>query len=459
LLAAFLLLTPQISSLLGRLSCSFQVQQEEAINVEFGKNILRGETIYPDVTQGGPFLMCSYPPLFPFLESILMRWIPGIWYPGRCLAFLGYLGCGLLLGWVLWKRSGSWRWSALTASVFFLFPTWILWGTMARMDAFLHFINFAAFVILWQGAASKAPAGGNRYLWPFAAAGGLNALAIIMKPTAATLALSFGLYALLTRLKKPAFVFYVFLLVPLGLWVALIQWKTQGLYWSHTMKWTAANFDWPRLTHFLTRSFLPEAGWLLALIAAALWLGKVDLLLKCRLLMACFSLLSLSREFGAENYYMEFLLYGLLAAGEGLSSWDGRKNWPVPAFALLLGFYCLSRFSPPILPSAAEMEMKARMTQLYRTGERHLALDMDLPLMAGQKIWYQPTGVMAMYHSGRWNPEPLLRDIREKKFSTVELYDIPEQYLYPPEAVAEIWKNYRVIIRQYGRIWLVPKAT
>ncbi|HET9869984.1 MAG TPA: hypothetical protein VFR02_05760, partial [bacterium] len=104
--AAWLPLAAQAPALVHRLACPQQVQQEEAVNVEFGRVLLRGERLYPDIRVGGPYLHCSYPPLFPFLESLLMRLTPDPWAPGRSLAFAGFLACGLMLGGAVWRR---WR--------------------------------------------------------------------------------------------------------------------------------------------------------------------------------------------------------------------------------------------------------------------------------------------------------------------------------------------------------------
>lgn len=464
--AAWILLFTRIPALFQRLACPFQVQQEEAVNVEFGRILLRGDTLYPDLTKGGPYIHCSYPPLFPFLESLLMRLTSDPWLPGRFLAFGGYLGCGLLLGWTAWRRWKSPAWALLLPALLWLFPTWALWGSMVRLDTCLLLLNFSSFLILWRSCEGvelkKRPLPAGELL----AAGFLNALAVLLKPTALTLTLAFGLYAVLRRPGRKALFFFAGALLPVLLFLAAAQWETRGLYWTHTVKWAAVGLEWSRLGYFLSTSFPGEAGWVAAGVVLTLALRQVPLWPKCQALFAFLSIAALGREGSAENYYMEFLLYGLVIFGEGWAGSTGsKKNKPVqgwaglvPALVLLAGLFNASRFPAPSFPSPVEMEAKRRMLSFYVKGERHLALDTDLPVMAGKRIWYQHSGILAIVRSGAWNPEPLLNDIREKKFSTTEIYDLPRQYLYPPGVEEAIRRHYHVSVRKYGRIWLEPNG-
>ncbi len=131
-----------------RLTCAFQVQQEEAANLEFGRILVVGEPLYRDIRQEGPYLH-PYPPLYPTILSLCLRVIPGLWLPGRLPAFLGYLACGLLMAGWGWKRWGPPVTLAILG-MFLISPTWLSWGTMARMDSLLVLVNFSAFLLLYS---------------------------------------------------------------------------------------------------------------------------------------------------------------------------------------------------------------------------------------------------------------------------------------------------------------------
>jgi hypothetical protein len=101
--------------------------------------------------------------------------------------------------------------------------------------------------------------------------------------------------------------------------------------------------------------------------------------------------------------------------------------------------------------------MKAQILPLYEREGECLSLDLDLPLTAGKKIWIQPVEYTALVSKGIWSPEPLVRDIHAGKFSLIELYDIPQQYLLPPAVVDEIERSYRLWGKAFGRKWYIRR--
>jgi hypothetical protein len=175
--------------------------------------------------------------------------------------------------------------------------------------------------------------------------------------------------------------------------------------------------------------------------------------------------LGLGRQGAAENYYLEFILFGLFLMGEGWTAAWERPLKPralgVPLLFACLPVAGLASFNLcgkpwPSPPSLEERGMKEDVERLYAGPGEHLALDMDLPLLAGKRIWIQPLEYTWMVEKGFWDERPLLDAIRTKKFLTIELYDIPEQYLLPPGTVREIQKDYHIFLRDYGRVWLAP---
>ena len=133
-------------NLLLRLFCPFQVNQGEAINVEFARLIHSSSSLYHDPSQA-PYLYAAYPPLFPILQNYLGIFLNGPWFPGRLLALSGYLGCALALGYWGFR---NWNRMATLAlgSLFLLSPTWASWGSMVRTDTLMIFLGFITFLIL-----------------------------------------------------------------------------------------------------------------------------------------------------------------------------------------------------------------------------------------------------------------------------------------------------------------------
>ncbi len=460
-LSALVLFALKTPVLWGRLTSPVQLQQSDAINVERALILLRGDELYPDSTQGGPYLYTAYPPVFFYCEAALLEFIHNPWVPGRLLALGGYLGCGLLLGWWI-GREVSVLWGCLGALGLWLLPAWCRWGTMDRPDTFFLFFNFAAFLILYGEIRTAAP----RYGW-LAAAGALNAISILIKQTSLTLTLSYLLICLLRRDWKKTSVFFLSSLVPVATVVLGETWVTQGLFLKHVFTWLNTGYDWSLLKNWLLRDFFAENGWLLSLIVLLAVLKEQPLFLLLQMGLVSLELFSLGRQGGAENYWLGFSLYGLFFVLESLwAPW--RKGFTADLWEKRLQWACLFLFAVSIVrdgmdrtvivPSQAEVTMKQDALGFFAPGDA-LALDSDLMIMSGRRIWIQPYEYTRMVNLGFWSSEPLIRDVQSKKFGTIELYDLPSQYLLPEIVVAAIRANYHLTIRKYGRVWLSPNKT
>ena len=459
-LIAFLAFVLKSPNLICRLLSPVQVQQEEAVNLEFGRLVAAGQSLYPDIRQRGPYIHCSYPPLFPWLEAQFLTSSHNPWLSGRLLAWVSYLGCGVLIAFAGWKRWGFNVWVFLLPLLLWIGPTWATWGSMVRMDTLLLFINFSAFLILlWNSEREE----GNIKSFIWLIGGLLNAAALLMKPTALTLTLAMVFWAGWKRRPKDLIWFLLGALGPVSVFFAIAQWQTDGMYWIHTIRWAALGFSPERLFHFILHGFLKEVGWLFALVLLTVASKKIHPLLKFQLLFSFLSLWTLCRDGSAENYYMEFILYGLFAVGEGWAKTEKKSDqhgWLTYAGGLLIliGAVLLSLTTGPSVPSNDEIKMKESAASIYEKGQYHMALDNDLLVMANKPIWYQPSGIISIVQAGAWDPAPLIRDIQVRKFATIEFYDLPLQILYPPIVEQAVLQNYRIGWKAYGRVWYVPKT-
>ncbi len=474
-LAGLALLLAGFVPLSQRLFCPFQVNQGEAINVEFSRIFLRGGALYHDPNMS-PYINTTYPPLFPILQGWLSLLIPGTWLAGRLLAFAGYLGCALaLLTWGLrhWPAGPS----MALAVLFLLSPTWATWGSIVRVDCFVTALVFTAFLLLRHTDRLQRKNPGKIY-W-FLTAGFLTALAVLSKQNAVLLALAYGLTCLFEKRWKDMLLFGTAFVCPSLVSVIFLQHLSHGFYWKQTVLWVPEyGFQPSLLSYYIKTSFLPECGWLLAgVIVTALW-KKTSLLSKCQVLLTLLFVMGMARKTSAENYYLDFILYGLFFLGEGWFSPEKAFNQKVGMlpfipqskwinaalnskfiFLIILvwGFFSFSSRPWPWPPSRTDIGMKMQALGLYRAKGEYLALDLDLPLLAGKRLWIQPAEYTALVEKGYWSPSSLIRDIREKKFVTIELYDIPQQYLLPADVVEEINRSYRVFLRGFGREWFAPK--
>lgn len=343
---------------------------------------------------------------------------------------------------------------------------------MNRCDAFGLFLQFLAFLLLYQEEFRKKPAPeeGAATWGTIVLAGFLEALAILVKQTSMGLLVVFALYGVGEKRWKPVLLFALSCLLPVGVVFGIEQWQSGGFFLKNIFLWLDTGTSIGNLTYYFFHFFTLEGGVLLVLVIFLVRTRELNNLLRWQVFFSALMLLDLARAMSAENYFMEFLLYGIFLVGEGLASARKEglriqwlpKSWPpalIPFCLLVLVFAGDSRIAWPGLPSEQEIDMKWNAaTVIYRNPGEHLALDLDLPVMAGKRLWVQPAEYTAMVKRGYWSAEPLIRDIREKKFATIELYDLPQQYLLPEAVVAEVKNNYHVKIREFGRLWYVPNG-
>ena len=443
--------------LVQRLFCPIQVQQTESYMVDRALLFFSGETLYPNPFHGGPYLLTAYPPFYFFLQALLLKITGGLWLAGRLLSMAGYLGCGILISVWGWNRWGKVQ--ALCAALLFLLsPTWALWGSMVRPDTLSLFLQFGAFLVLFRDSERGGKAAGIS--WGLLGAGLLGGAAVCVKQTTVSLWLAYGLYSVIRGNWNKRVYFFMGAFLPVAAVFFWEQWTTHGLYLLHTGPWLDTGYDFKTLEYFLAHRFLKESA-LLVLAVVFLWIfAEASLLLKCQVFFSSLQLLFLGRNGGAENYALEFWLYGMVFAAEGLwfhppELFKTPWKW-IPAPWVLAMAAMLAQNPWPSAPPAEEIRMKQDASKMYLGPGPYLALDLDLLVMAGKRIWYQPVEYQYLYDRGRWDGKPLLDDIRLKKFKSIELYDLPAQYLMPSEIVSEIKKDYRPAVREYGRVWYLP---
>ncbi len=451
-------------SLEARLVCRFQVVQTEAEIVQRSLDLLQGKPFFLDYRKGGPILFPPCSVVYYALQSLAMKWVGGLWLPGRLIAFGSYLGCFLLLlrlGYRRWLK----YWTAALAALFLLSPTWALWSTVVRTDTLMIFFNFCclATVTAWIEKTGLKQKDRHPWIW-LALAGTFNALALLCKPTAVTTTAAVMLALALKKKWPSGIIFIIFSAGLAGMVMGLLQWITHGLFFMGGFG-QETGFSVTQAVYFLTSSFFPEAAWLLAALLLALFSGRMPILWKCQVFFSSLWIFSLGHALGAENYYLEFILFGIAAVGETFGVAPEKSSAPrswiwstrLAAGCLVLGFLQMSGLPWPQPPSAGEQAMKSQVIPIYTIPGEHLAVDEDLPLMAGKRVWIQVHGFKELVDSGQIDPSALLRDIRSKFFATVELYDLPRQEFLPEVVVEAIRENYEVRVRRFGRVWLFPR--
>lgn len=445
-----------LQRVLSRVLCPFQVNQSEAANAEVARLLGSGILPYPDLATDLS-MFSLYPPLYSFLTGSLMRIIPAVFFPGRLIALLAFLGCAVLLwGW------GRKRWGRSSADMalflFLLFPAWRTWGSQVRPDTLAILLSFTGLLLLLR--REEGTSGTSRDF----RAGILCGAALLVKQTAIVVPLALTIQALVDRDLRRWGIFVAGMAVIFLPATLVLQTLTQGRYLDLLTRGVAHGFDVGLWTRSMIAWFLPESGWLFIAGGMAVLTRRVPLLPVLTAALSLFWVLGLARPGAAGNYLMEFELYSLFLIGESLVA-PRRGAGPTLAVPgrMLLGLWAAGLVSlllvstGPTLPSKGERDAKREALAFYAGDGDHLAVDADLPLMAGKPLFLPPAEYTLMAQAGLLSTEPLKQALRDRRFKTVEVYSMPRQYLLPEDVVEEVKRHYRVHHQAHGRLWLVPK--
>ncbi len=443
--------------MLQRVTCPVQVQQDEALHVDFARRVTQGKSPYPDFHSGAPYVHCSYPPLYYAAQAALMRSGFGLFQSGRWISLAALLGALALL--IVWGRErwrGPWRW--IGALLIAASPTWNTWATVDRSDVLMIFLNLAALTVWVLRVETPVKETAVTGRWAFLS-GCLHAAALMTKQTSLLLGVAIVLACIPRRRWKRLGAFALGAYGPAALLTGILVSWTDGLFWKHTVVWSQSLFDGHRLFLFLAGPWLLECG-ALAFLGVAAWIAgkRPPLVVTSYVVLQTLFLASLGRVGSAENYYLEFLLAASLFCCEGWGRESpGRVPWIAAIPLALLSLIWI--FQPTLrVPPDTEIAMKRDVAVRLEGKGPVLLLDTDLALMTGREVWYHPSTFGVLFSMGAWDASTLVRDLGRKNVEWVEVYGDPHEGRLPPPVQQAIQDHYETAFILYGRNWMKPKA-
>lgn len=436
--------------------------QVESIVAIQSLKLLRGEALYGDLQQY-PFTVAAYGPIFYSLSAGLRALGLPVLLGGRLISLAGLIGvlvvCWRLLGIYVSNRYAVWAGFLLVASA----PIVVAWGTTGQVDMLALFFALAA---LYLYSLFRAR---GRSLHLFGAGACLIAVLLTKQNMLASAAAIVLLLFLEDRRRAVRFALVTGLCG--AALVLAINAATGGHYLDNAVR---ANLN-PMSAGKLLRhgsKVLAFGGCMLLVVAASLRRavrGGLHPLHAYLGTSAVFLAITAAKIGSDTNYEIETILALGLCAAWSLDQLSFFPLWirGAPDWVTLLGLPLLIQILASLSVSVLWMQERWRLEDIRRAetaqlapyiqdaSRRVLSVQIDPLLHLRERIEVEPLIYTLLVEAGVTNPETVRRDLAQRNFSLVILYeDIfaqpdalrdPEIPSLPQDHIDELRKNYRLV--------------
>jgi hypothetical protein len=399
-----------------------------------------GLPLYVDLQQF-PMVRSPYPPVFPFIWSLLIPLTGTTLVGGRALEVLSLAGIAGLVGWSAWRvRCGVWP---LVAAVGLVIgsPFVYQWAGYARVDLLALFFAVGGVV------AAQWLKGGRGVVM----AAILCALAIWTKQTTLTAAFAVAV-ALSLRSWRAGLAFVALLSVPSVLVGAALNAASQGEFVHHVLLGNASNPLLPlrAVVYVGTFVFLD----LIALAAGAWWLRGAFIRrpspVAVYLTVALLAAFSAGNGGSSVNYLIEPVLALALVVPFAWRALPSHSALAGPLFAVLqlamlvhlpngFGTTYLADNALGHTPTATDAAIGARLDEIVRaTPGEIIAEPAGFAVRNDREVYLQPIDLRAEELHGRWQAQPLVDALAGGRFARV----ITAFNLFPLEAEQAIEQHF-----------------
>ena len=417
----------------------------EAPLLDQAQNIISGENIYKPALQFPPYVIANYPPIYPLLTGGIHRLtnLP-LFQGGRAVSIIAAITSSLLLGSFARKLFHSSVAGVLAAVLFLGHPYVGLWSGLVRVDSLALVFSLAGLWIAcfhWRSTSWLALA-----LLCLLTSVFTRQTYLLAAPLACTV------WLIHHDWRRGATFLAIFTLLGLTIFLILNS-MTHGGFYQHIV---TANVNRYSLGRILSMgSFLIITGPLL-IIMASIAIRKtanhpLDPVLVWGLLPytggALLTALTVGKVGSDINYFLELIAVSAIwAAGMWMIKPDRliafllifHTIWTV-AFSGLL-------FQTPLVKlwkNIPSTDALAQQVQAAAVKGPVLADDrLDLVVLAGQAIYYQPFEYTQLYAAGVWDISSFKEETASQKFPLILIHPAYRQDRWPSPIYEAIQQNY-----------------
>jgi len=468
------------------ITCPYEIDYGEAVLLQGAVNIAQGQVVYNDY-QHYPFVVATYPPVYPALCAIGVSLFGVSFAFGRVLSILSALAATALI-WLILRRVGTSHFAAgLGAALFLASPVVCLRMPMMRVDMIAVALGLGGLYCVMRGGR-----------WLIAAVA-LLVLAVYTRQSQVAPLAAGVVYLWWVKERKAAVLVAVSCSALILAGFLALQVASHGWFYRHVVVANRNLWDFGYLRMVWATGFRPwRFPFLLGAVGVALALlgpARSEVGASAnpprrpeRLLVLYFALAMLvSLTAGKIGSFVNYLLEPIAAASvmsgvayhrlaEILLARRWNTVWAAawllmvvpPAWVLAqpgrgpCGPY---RFVNPdvITRSGAEA-----LPVLRRTRGDVLSEDIGLLLLSGHRVLLDPHKMTSMSEDGTWDQRPLLADIGRRRFVLIiTSWDpataLPDQWgcygrhRWTAGMAQAIKRNYR-LLRRAGDLYVLAPA-
>lgn len=413
--------------------------------VDFGEGYLanmsielvRGHNPYHTLDRP-PWIVASYPPLYPFINGLLTSLAGLSLLPGRFIATASFIGT-IATSIVLLRRLGvGTTITVIAAGLMLVFPWGFRWAQVVRVDTFGIFLSLIG---LYFWIRSEKP--GDAIVSAI-----LLSAAVLTKHSLLAAPLACLVHAFVTRDRRRV-MFLVSLAVLIGGSYGIINLVTRGGLFLHLFTYTANAWFVGRFQAGVGEYF--RLTWILqiAAVASLLMPGTMSarrIVVGWYYLFAHLALFAYGFEGSDTNYLIEPLLTASLLAAfmfDRLTAPVESAHSPAPGipsirtigFALILATIILGRFvdSSGYKIHRIDDERLRNGLELIRlcagTPGDVLSEDASFTFLAGKRVLFQPYIMSLLARTGKWDQSEFVSTIDNAEYSVIVLrVDLTDPY-------------------------------
>lgn len=392
-----------------------------------------------------PYIHAAYPPVFPFLVFIIMKFFGASFFIGRIISFFSTIGTILILYKLFYFECRE-KINSFIVSSLFIAPYFVIqWAALARVDMLAIFFSIFGLYLYYVYGKKNSPL---RFLSVI-----FFILAIFTKQNAIAAPLSIILEKIFKD-KGEALRFSLLYAIPTLLLFVFFNYKTQGQFYLHLVPYLKSIV--PVQFYLLPQhyqNFFRIFPFFLFLIITNLVLWR-----KYKLFLWYFFLNSIffftSANTGANvNHSMELYLSLLISAGftfmyilQKIKDQGVYKILIYSFFIQILLLFPLNNLLDiiwfPLVPAGYGRRLAINYYLRQNGKGPILSEDFGHLVLSDIPAQYESYAMMMLAQNRKWNTSPLLQDCNEKKFKLV----IAGWRILKIEGVEEcLEKNYELV--------------